>query len=185
MDKIIDTESQGLSGSSAVAAEPESSANDKIYKLLLMDKVGSSLAQDIDVNKNIYSMLLQKLETAKITQRLEASKQGTRYTIIDPPRLPLKPSKPNKPMVVFLGLFLGSFAGTGLVFGREFLDQSFLDIEDAKNNLELPVLGGISRITTLEEITREKTRKKTLIIATLILSAVLLIVGMFISLFAK
>lgn len=187
LDKLIDNETNAVSGSGAgaIAAEPETDTNNAIYKLLLMDKVGTSLAQDIDVNKNIYNMLLQKLETAKITQRLEASKEGTRYTIIDPPRLPLKPSKPNKLMVVFLGLFLGSFAGAGLVFGGEFLNHSFLDIEDAKNNLEFPVLGAISRITTQEEINREKSRKNTLLIIGAILSVSLIIIGMLISLFAK
>ncbi|HTZ11294.1 MAG TPA: Wzz/FepE/Etk N-terminal domain-containing protein, partial [Candidatus Margulisiibacteriota bacterium] len=46
------------------------------------DRLGSAvMARDKNVNENIYNMLLQKLETAKITERLEASKQGTHYTV--------------------------------------------------------------------------------------------------------
>jgi capsular polysaccharide biosynthesis protein len=129
-------------------------------------------------------MLLQRLETAKITQRLEASKQGTRYTIIDPPRLPLQPTKPRI-IFVFIGLFLGGGAGVGLVFAREFLDQSFLDIEDAKENLDMPVLGAISRITTQEEIRREKEKKIISVITVLVSSTVLIIAAVLYSLLKK
>ena len=177
LDKIIDKEAQGYTAY-ASETERDPNANTSIYKLLLMDKVGTSLAQDMDVNKNIYQMLLQRLETAKITQRLEVSKEGTRYTIIEPARLPLRPVKPNKIKIIFLGILLGGFAGTGLVFGKEFMDHSFLDIEDAKLNLELPVLGAISRITTQEQIEKEKTRKKTLIVGSLISAAALIIISM-------
>lgn len=184
LDKIIEKETQAkpLPGSTAYARETIDDANASIYKLLLMDKVGNSRAQDIDVNKRIYQMLLERLETAKITQRLEASKEGTRYTIIEPPRLPLGPTKPNKIKVIFLGMILGGFAGTGLVFGREFLDQSFLDIEDAKGNLNLPILGAISRITTQEEIEQEKYKEKKWIIIALVSAAALIIITMLFSL---
>ncbi|MBU2541272.1 MAG: hypothetical protein KJ593_05160 [Candidatus Omnitrophica bacterium] len=165
------------------AANEGESARDSIYKLLLMDKIDSVLARDIRVNENIYNMLLQKLETAKITQRLEVSKEGTRYTILDPPRLPLQPSKPKKILVIFLGLFFGGMAGTGLVLGREFMDKSFLDIEDAKSNLELPILGAISRLTTQEEIDKEKRKKKMIIIIGLVVSALLIIISMFMAFF--
>jgi uncharacterized protein involved in exopolysaccharide biosynthesis len=180
LDELINKETQAPRPSPAYASATESDPNQAIYKLLLMDKVGTSLAQDIDVNKNIYQMLLQRLETAKITQRLEASKEGTRYTIIDPPRLPLRPTN-NKIKVIFLGLIVGGFAGTGLVFGKEFMDHSFLDIEDAKQNLELPVLGAISRITTQEEIDAEKNKEKKWITITLITSFALIILVMLIS----
>ena len=187
LDKLVNKDA-GLSpeaGALAFASNngENNDPNASIYKLLLMDKLDSVLARDMRVNENIYNMLLQKLETAKITQRLEASKQGTRYTIIDPPRLPLKPSKPNKLLVLFLGVFFGSCAGTGLVFGKEFMDHSFLDIEDAKNNLDLPILGAISRLTTQEEIDKEKYKKKKLVITMVASSVVLIFIVMLASFF--
>lgn len=156
---------------------PQTDPNTAIYKLMLMDKLDSVLARDTKVNENIYNLLLQKLETAKITQRLESSKIGTRYTIIDPPRLPLAPTKPNKPLVIFMGLILGIGAGTGLIFAREFLDSSFLDLEEAKTILDVPVLGAISRLTTQEEKNKERANRKKLITIGSIVSAIVLIIA--------
>ncbi|MBU1090713.1 MAG: hypothetical protein KKC42_02580 [Candidatus Omnitrophica bacterium] len=185
LDRIIEEETRAISGSTVYASEARHDPNNAIYKLLLMDKVGSSVARDINVNERIYQMLLERLETAKITQRLEVSKEGTRYTIIEPARMPLKSARPNKLKVLFLGIILGGFAGTGLVFGREFLDQSFLDIDDAKQNLEQPVLGAISRITTEEEIEKEKHKEVSFITVFLVVSFVLIILSIVISMMRK
>ena len=83
--------------------------------------------------------------------------------------------------MIFLGMTLGAAIGAGLVFGTEFMNQSFLDIEDAKDSLELPVLGGISRITTQEEIDKEKYTKKKFITITLVSSIVLIVIALLIS----
>lgn len=184
LDKLLAKDDSNLVASAAFASEANvgNDPNAAIYKLMLMDKFDSVLARDMRVNENIYNMLLQKLETAKITQRLEASKEGTRYEIIDPARMPLKPVKPNKIKVIFLSLFLGACSGVGLVFGREFMDQSFLDIQDAKLTLELPVLGGISRLTTQEEIDKERLKKKKVITIAVSVSVILIIIVMLIAL---
>lgn len=185
LDKIIESQAQTTLGTTAFAGETGGGSNASIYKLLLMDKVGSTMARDINVNERIYQMLLERLETAKITQRLDVSKEGTRYNVIEPARLPLTPTKPNKLRVIFLGLVLGSFAGTGLVFSREFLDHSFLDIEDAKANLKLPVLGAISRITTQEEIDKEKYKEKKWIAVALLSSFALIVISLLFSFLSK
>lgn len=176
LDRLVQTE-PNLLGGTALAPESGADTSTTLYKMLLLDKMGSARAQDISINENIYTMLLSKLETAKITQRLEASKEGTRYTIIDPPLLPLSPIKPNKPMIILIGLMLGCGLGAGLVFGREFMDHSFLDIEDAKENLDMPILGAISRITTEHEISSEKTTRKIWVVLCLFIGFIVLAVS--------
>lgn len=149
----IETKPEGQVGATAAQGPDQG-----IYKVMLIDKLDAAMekdkvsARDVAVNENIYNMLLQRIETAKITQRLQSSKEGTRYTILDPARVPTHPFEPNKPLVIFIGLFLGCAVGIGLVVAGEFLDKSFIDVEEAKEFLGVPLFGAISKITTEESL---------------------------------
>lgn len=157
-------------------ASPEKvpASGDEFYKVMLIDKMDDVRARDVDVNTNIYNSLLQRLETAKITQRLQSSKEGTRYTILDPPRIPLKPSEPNMLLNTIMGLFFGLAVGGALVFLTEFLDKSFLDVQEAKEFLGAPLLGSISKITTAE-ILEEERQKQTWLLFWMCSAGILLI----------
>jgi uncharacterized protein involved in exopolysaccharide biosynthesis len=179
LDRVLQQQGEGPTG--GLLAQPDTGAS--IYKLMLMDKVDTAKARDISVNQTIYNMLLQRLETAKITQRLETSREGTRYTVLDPARLPLSPVKPNKLLVIFIGLFAGLASGAGLAFMSEFMDQSVLDVEDAKLSFPLPLLGAIPRITTLEEITAERSRMMTATVIATISGVILVVAALLIALF--
>ncbi|MBN1405604.1 MAG: hypothetical protein JW946_03715, partial [Candidatus Omnitrophica bacterium] len=150
--------------------------NEKLYKLLLLERIDNVAARDAGVNQKLYNMLLERLETAKITQSLEASKEGTRYTILDPARLPLKPIKPNKVAVLFMAMFLGACIGMGFVFSVEMFDQSFLGVDEAKAALNLPILGAISKIITQEDLKHQKQRHTKMTTVSVAGGIVLLIV---------
>src|SRR3989338_7178300 len=152
---------------------------------MLVDKLENVMARDVKVNESIYNMLLQRLETAKITQRLQSSKEGTRYTILDPPRVPLKPFEPNKALVTFIGLFFGIFIGIALVILTEFLDSSFLDVQEAKEYLGEPLLGAISKIRTLDSMMEEKEKQRWFMGITFTSGVVAIIVAFFVSSFLK
>ena len=159
--------------------------DDRLYKLLLMDKIDATMPEDAKVNEKLYNMLLQRLETAKITKRLEASKEGTRYIILEPPRLPLDPIKPNKILVMFLGLFMGAGLGIGLVLLFEFTDHSFLGIDEAKEFLDLPIIGGISRILTQEDVAREKSHQRFRVTVFTVVSILLIVLSSLYSIMYK
>lgn len=145
-------------GVSLDTAQP---SDDSLYKVAFLSSV---LARDLNVNQQIYNMLLQRLETARISKRLEASKEGTRYTVLDPPRIPLAPIKPNRLLVTLLGAFLGGALGAGIIVLMEFIDTSFIGVDEAKAILKLPILGAISKIITEEDIAKEKTKRTTRLI---------------------
>ncbi|MDI6736687.1 MAG: GNVR domain-containing protein [bacterium] len=132
------------------------------------------LTRDMGVNESLYAMLLNRLETANISQRLEKAERGTRFRVVDPPRIPLFPIKPNKSMIAFLGFMIGSILGFGCVFLGEYTDHSFRGLEDAETVLAIPSLGCISKIITLENIAdNQKRRKRIMILSTIIIVSIL------------
>lgn len=170
---------------SSAAAKTAASSSKENTQLMLNLDLQKVVARDVGVNEQIYNMLLQRLETAKITQRLQSSKEGTRYTVLDPPRIPLKPFKPNKFLIAFVGLFFGAAAGAGLVIAAEFLDKSFIDVEEAKNFLGVPLFGAISKINTPESIRREKEQTRWLYSLTGAAGVVVVVVTMAVANFLK
>jgi len=162
IDQIQKTlDSIGGNKTAADTAKDEASGDAKdLYKVVLLDKLDSVMARDVNVNETIYDTLLQRLETAKITQRLQSSQEGTKYTIIDPPRAPLAPIAPNVPLVIVIGLFLGIAAGGALILMSELLDRSFLDVQEASAFLGVPLLGVISKINTVESLCEVKEKNK-------------------------
>lgn len=179
---IIENIQKALSG---IEQEAALDANKELYKFVLADKIGDVVARDAQVNESIYNVLLQRLETAKITQSLQTSKEGTRYTIVDPPRVPLAPFKPNKGMLAGGAAVAGLLLGAGIVFLIEFFDKSFIDVEDAKDFFGSPLLGAISRITTKEELSFQKEFVRWVYVIAIIASTVLVLSSMTIGNFLK
>ena len=166
----------------AEPAKTALAAEDDIYKIMLLNTVA---ARDVKVNEQIYNMLLKRLETAKITQSLQLSKEGTKYTILDPPRVPLQPFQPNRAMVATVGGVLGLALGIGLVFLLEFLDKSFIDVEEAKDFLGVPLLGAISKIETETTVRMEREKQIWMYALTVLGGAVLVIVTIAVENFLK
>ncbi len=137
------------------------------------------LSRDKAINEKIYAMLLERLESAKITERLDSSDNRTRFRIIEPARLPLLPVKPNKLKFNLLGLILGGMIGACFVYFLEYTDTSFKDSQELKEYFGYPVLGSISKMITTQDLEDKKRRAKriTLFLSLGILIFILVILG--------
>ena len=178
-EDVASSKTLNVTDGDANRAKMASSSNEKLYKLLLLEKVNQATAKDQSVNQKIYNTLLERLETAKITQRLEASKEGTRYTILDPARLPINPASPNKPLTLLMGIFIGAAAGMGLIFLVELFDHSFLGLDEARAFITLPIFGATSKIVTQEDLKVDKLRRTRITGISIATGVVLLIVIIF------
>lgn len=75
------------------------------------------LTRQYNLIYGIYSELAKQLEQAKI----QVKQDTPVFTIIEPIIVPTIRSKPNRPMILFMWLFIGGVLGTGIVFGKEFI----------------------------------------------------------------
>ncbi|WP_299576297.1 Wzz/FepE/Etk N-terminal domain-containing protein [uncultured Sunxiuqinia sp.] len=75
------------------------------------------LQSEYDIAFSVYSELAKQLEQAQIKVKEDAPV----LTIVEPVRIPLQKSKPNRPMILIIWTFLGGILGVGIVFGKQFL----------------------------------------------------------------
>ena len=74
------------------------------------------LSSQFNLIYSLYSELAKQLEQAKI----QVKQDTPVFTIIEPVTVPMKKTKPKRPMILMIWLFLGGVMGTGIVFGREY-----------------------------------------------------------------
>lgn len=120
----------------------------------------SRLQRDYDIHMRTYQEMQERLELARITQRLGQSDEGTKFKIIEPARLPLAPVFPNLWLFFFGSLAVGLIVGTTAAFGIEYLDNAFQSPEEVQAALSLPVLGSISTIITIGDLEARRRRRK-------------------------
>ncbi len=106
------------------------------------------------VDEDIYQMLLRQLESAYVSERLQDSEKGDRFTILEYARLPLRPVKPNMLKIIGMGFAGGLALGFGLAFMVENMNKTFQTFEQAKAFLPIPSLGYVSHMITEEKIVK-------------------------------
>jgi len=116
-----------------------------------------ALQADLDNARGLYNSFLEQSTAASITEAFENARVSGRFSVLEPADLPLKPDKPNKPMLILLGFVLGAGLGIGSVFLAERHDQSMRNAEEVELLLGLPVVGAIPRV---EELDRRRQRRK-------------------------
>jgi len=103
--------------------------------------------------------LSRKLMDSRVAHGMEKDQKGERFTLIDPPRLPEKPFKPNRLAIVLIGVVLGIGAGVGFAALREFSDDAVHTAEQLEASTQFPVLAGIPVIETARDIRRKRTKR--------------------------
>jgi polysaccharide chain length determinant protein (PEP-CTERM system associated) len=111
--------------------------------------------------------LMKKLMEARVAHGLEKEQKGERFTLVDPPRLPEKPFKPNRLAIVLIAAVLGIGAGVGMAALREVSDDTVRGVEGLETRTGFPVLAGIPAIATARDLTRRRQRRAALAAGTL------------------
>jgi polysaccharide chain length determinant protein (PEP-CTERM system associated) len=105
------------------------------------------LDRDYEVNQRNFVELLQRRETAAISQTVEARGDQVQFRVVEPARVPLAPSAPNRPLLFAGVLVFAIGTGGGLAFLASQLRPVFDDRRALNSVTGFPVLGtvGLSR----------------------------------------
>lgn len=114
------------------------------------------LTQDRDNLQQQYNLAVDRLSRASTGERIEVTAQGQRVSVIEPPVVPNRPSKPNRAVIAAGGCFMGILAGLGLVVLLELLNRPVRRPEDLIARLDITPLATIPYIPTPGEIWRRR-----------------------------
>ncbi|HCK79904.1 MAG TPA: chain length-determining protein [Candidatus Competibacter sp.] len=116
----------------------------------------AALNRDYEGTRKKYDELVSRRESVKLSQEAERSKQEIRFKILDPPRAPLKPTGPNRLLLMTAVLGAGLAAGIGLAFLVAQLWPTFDSRFSLKQIADIPVFGSVSAVLPPAVVSRER-----------------------------
>jgi succinoglycan biosynthesis transport protein ExoP len=123
----------------------------KIAQKPLSEQVSRNLEHEVELNRRIYEMLISQAQGSQISEDVLQVESESRFKIVEPAQIPIKPIKPGKKKIVLFSALLGLAIGLTAVVIAEKLDHSFKDVEDVESYLNLKVIGTVSRVDRLEK----------------------------------
>jgi polysaccharide chain length determinant protein (PEP-CTERM system associated) len=121
------------------------------------------LTRDYDVTKNRYEELLQRVESARISEDADQSKDDITFRIIDPPAVPSLPVGPDRPLLMTGVLLLALIAGLALAFALNIGRPVFYTGADLERRFKVQVLGSIRLVR--DEIEESVVRREAMLLA--------------------
>ena len=110
----------------------------------------TQLMRDYETMQTTYTTLLKKSEDAKVASNVEERQVGQQFKIIDPARVPERPTSPDRLRMNLIGLLFG--LGFGLAFAGllEYRDTSLRTEEDVLVSVSLPVVALVPTVIAVE-----------------------------------
>ena len=102
-----------------------------------------ALSRDYATQQDAYTDLLSKSEQAKVAADLERRQVGEQFRVLDPPRVPLTPTSPDRIQISAIGTFASLFLGLALGALIEVRDSTFRTESEVIELLTLPVIAQV------------------------------------------
>jgi polysaccharide chain length determinant protein (PEP-CTERM system associated) len=106
------------------------------------------LNRDYEINKKNYEELVERRESAKLSEQADQTSDNVKFRIIDPPFVPSNPVGPNRPMLISVVLLGALLAGLAFAVFLSQIKPTFDTVRNVTRELGLPVFGSVSRVWT-------------------------------------
>ena len=129
--------------------------NKKITELPETQQVILRLSRDVQVNSELYTTLLNHLQTIKV------AKAGTvgDVRVIDHAVLPTLPIKPKKVLIMAISLVLGLVLGMAMAFIRKAMSRGIDDPDVIEKRLNVPVYATVPHSDIQKKLSKRKGEK--------------------------
>lgn len=146
-----------------------------LYQTPEVEREYLDLSRDHENSQIRFRELKQKQMEAEVAQQLEQDRKAERFTLIDPPQFPERPTSPNRIAIVLAGFIFSFVGGTAAGGLREYLDATVKSSSELVNVLRVPVLSVIPSVIPEDFRTRTLRRRWIFVLAVLALGGIILI----------
>jgi polysaccharide chain length determinant protein (PEP-CTERM system associated) len=127
----------------------------------------SKISRGYEITLRKYQDLLSKSLESELSENMEKKQKGEQFQLLDAANFPLKPIRPNRPMIVLIGLIVGLGGGFALAFVWDNLDKSFKQSDEINAYVNLPVLATVPALLTRSSVLEQRRSHGILILASL------------------
>jgi polysaccharide biosynthesis transport protein len=133
----------------------------------------ADLTRGYDQSKANYDELLKKQNESAMATNMEQMQQGERFTMLDPPSLPVKPDFPNRLKFCAMGLGAGLALGLLVVVSLEIMDDRLHSEKEIKTLLPMAILSEIPEIVSPSD---ERSTKKRMVLGWAIAALIVVVI---------
>ena len=127
----------------------------------------SKISRGYEITLRKYQDLLAKSLESELSENMEKKQKGEQFQILDPANFPLAPVRPNRPMIILIGLLAGLGAGFGLAFVSDNMDTSFKRSDEINAYVNVPLLATIPALMTRGSVLEQRRSQGILVLASL------------------
>ena len=138
MRVAVESERSALTGQIASLQASRQQTIEELMQYSVDQQEDLSKKSNYNLYQRLYEDMKTKLEQAKITQELGKNAENS-FIIIDPPRVPAKPSKPNQALIIAGGSVFGLVLALAGALVAEFLDSRLRTLHDLEV-FQVPVI---------------------------------------------
>jgi polysaccharide chain length determinant protein (PEP-CTERM system associated) len=129
-----------------------------VDRVLKVEGEQAQLNRDYQVLKKNHDELVGRLEAARLARKADTRSETVRFRVIDPPRVPAKPSAPNRLLLSSGVLLAGLLLGTSVAFLFGQLRPTFDERKLLNEVTGLPVLGSVDMVWTASQLRARQMR---------------------------
>ena len=106
------------------------------------------LTRNYDVTKKQYDQLLERSNTAQLSQDATQSGNNLKFRVINPPLVPLLPASPDRGLLMLLVFGFAVAMGAGFAYLLHKIKPVFVSLSDLQASGDYPVFGALSLIVS-------------------------------------
>jgi protein tyrosine kinase modulator len=171
----LDARARALQAEAATLQRALARYQQRVENVPRTEQEYQKLARDYDTTKELYRSLMMRQAQAEVAENMEQRQKGEQFRVIEPAMASQKPTAPDRPKLIGLGLLLALALAAAAVFVAEQLDTSFHTVDDLRIHARAPVLVSIPQVVTAAAV--QERRRRLGLAAAAATACLVLIVG--------